>query len=628
MLINPVRLLSVEDNPGDARLLVELISGVDDQNAVAIGELTTVPSLAQAKIVLEQKSFDLILLDLSLPDSLGLDTVKKMQQLAPEIPIVVMSGIQDDAVGVQAVQAGAQDYLVKGYVDSRGLARAIRYAIERSQSQNALQKERNRAREYEIAATVIGRKNEEAMTISKMAYWDFDVSRQVFIFNQRFYTLHGITDCEHLQMNAATFISRYVHPEYSEQFQHILLNPDQTELAVQIQCQMVRTNGETFWVAIRFRRDIDSDSLFLRGVNQDITELKQAEKALRQSEYYLVTAQRLAHVGYWENDFVQKNIIWSAETYRIFGLEPSDEKQPLDFFWILVHPDDRDALISQWKTSLMNGQKYFESNFRIVPPDGAIRYVHTQGDVEYDEKKRPVRMIGAIQDVSEHIGAQQKIQAALEEKLVLLREVHHRVKNNLQAIISLIEMRIDNLYDPYTIQFLREIQEQARTMSLVYEQLYQSESLARIEMQSYLDKLTSNVIQAFGEGRNIVVEVQAAEIWLDVGAATPCGLIINELLTNALKHAFPPGYQGQPTIQVSFKRNEDHFALVVQDNGVGLPDNLELRQSRSMGLRLVKLWAEHQLGGKFSIQADPTSGAQFMILLNEMRKSIRSQIRV
>ena len=628
MLINPVRLLSVEDNPGDARLLVELISGVDDQNAVAIGELTTVPSLAQAKIVLEQKSFDLILLDLSLPDSLGLDTVKKMQQLAPEIPIVVMSGIQDDAVGVQAVQAGAQDYLVKGYVDSRGLARAIRYAIERSQSQNALQKERNRAREYEIAATVIGRKNEEAMTISKMAYWDFDVSRQVFIFNQRFYTLHGITDCEHLQMNAATFISRYVHPEYSEQFQHILLNPDQTELAVQIQCQMVRTNGETFWVAIRFRRDIDSDSLFLRGVNQDITELKQAEKALRQSEYYLVTAQRLAHVGYWENDFVQKNIIWSAETYRIFGLEPSDEKQPLDFFWILVHPDDRDALISQWKTSLMNGQKYFESNFRIVPPDGSIRYVHTQGDVEYDEKKRPVRMIGAIQDVSEHIGAQQKIQAALEEKLVLLREVHHRVKNNLQAIISLIEMRIDNLYDPYTIQFLREIQEQARTMSLVYEQLYQSESLARIEMQSYLDKLTSNVIQAFGEGRNIVVEVQAAEIWLDVGAATPCGLIINELLTNALKHAFPPGYQGQPTIQVSFKRNEDHFALVVQDNGVGLPDNLELRQSRSMGLRLVKLWAEHQLGGKFSIQADPTSGAQFMILLNEMRKSIRSQIRV
>ncbi len=600
MLIKPIRLLSVEDNPGDARLLVELISGIDGHTAIEIEELVTVPTIASAKQLLEQKAFDLILLDLTLPDSMGLDTVRTMQQIVPDMPIVVMSGIEDDLMGVRAVQAGAQDYLVKGMVDSRSLARSIRYAIERAQSQLALQKERNRAREYELAANLISRKNEEAMAISKMAYWDFDVRRQVFIFNERFYALHGITDSAHFQMDAPAFISRYVHPAYVEKFQHFLLNPIEAEQNVQIQCQMVRTNGEVFWVAIWFRCDIDPkyNTPVLSGVNQDITELKQAEKALLQSEQYLVTAQRLAQVGYWENDFVQKNITWSAETYRIFGIENLSEKQSLNFFWTYVHPDDKAGVMELWSNAITAGEKYFEANFRIVLPDGGIRYAHTQGDVEYDEQMRPLRMVGAIQDISEHINAQQKIQSALEEKLVLLREVHHRVKNNLQAIISLIEMRIDHLFDPYTIQFLREIQEQARTMSLVYEQLYQSDSLARVEMQIYLDKLTSNVLQAFGDGRFIEVQVDAAGIWLDVGAATPCGLIINELVTNALKHAFPPDFQGQPKIWVSFKRNEDHFALVVEDNGIGLPDNVELRQTRSMGLRLVKLWAVHQLGGQ------------------------------
>lgn len=489
-----IRLLNIEDNPGDARLLSELIAGIDYEGAVDIHELVTVPTLSEAWQVLKSSTFDLVLLDLTLPDSAGLDTVRKVQKAVPFLPIVVMSGIKDDLLGVQAVQAGAQDYLVKGNVDSQSLARSIRYALERMQSQIALQEERNRA--------------------------------------------------------------------------------------------------------------------------------KEAEQALLISQHYLITAQRLAHVGYLEMNFILNILICSDEASQILGLDSNAKNRSLEDLWLVIHPDDLLDLQEQWKHAIVQQDKYFDARCRVVLQNGSICFTHMQGGFEYDSEGNPVRMLGAIQDISDYISAQQKLQAALDDKLVLLREVHHRVKNNLQAIISLIEMRVDHLVDPHTIQFLREIQEQARTMSLVYEQLYQSENLARVEMQSYLDKLARNVLHAFGEGRRIDISIQALEVWLDVGSATPCGLIVNELVTNALKHAFPPEFAGIPKIQISFFNLERQFKLVVEDNGIGLPDNIELRQTRSMGLRLVKLWAKHQLGGEITIET--SDGSKFIIWFDEAHRIIKN----
>ncbi len=622
---NAVRLLSVEDNPGDARLLVELIRGIDTGGAVRIKELVSVKTLSEALQMQTSQAFDLVLLDLSLPDSSGLDTVRQMLQAAPRLPIVVMSGIQDELMGVQAVQAGAQDYLTKGDVDSRGLARSIRYAVERMQSQIALQEERNRAQAYEEEARLYSQKNEEAMEISRMAAWDFDFGTQTIEFSQRFADLHGITGANGFEMPAEDFVGKYVHPSYSARVRSIFFgaaHDSQKSQANQVQCQMMRSNGERFWVSIWFRMEAGANGSprTLHGVNQDITQLKQAELALQASEQYLVTAQRLAHIGYWEHDFIHPQTIWSDEACRILGLSNLNKNRRLEDVWKSVHPDDIHKVVLPWKDTVQNQERHYATNCRMLLPEGGTRSIQMQGDIEY-ENGQPARLIGAIQDVSEHILAQEKLQLALEEKLVLLREVHHRVKNNLQAIISLIEMRIDQMIDPYTIQFLREIQEQARTMSLVYEQLYQSDNLARVEMQTYLDKLTNNVIHAFGEGRFVLVDVQASGVWLEVGAATPCGLIVNELVTNSLKHAFPEDFAGQPAIQVSIHLQGEHFHLSVTDNGVGLPDNVELRQTRSMGLRLVKLWAVHQLGGEFTVNSE--NGTRYLITFDEMRKSIK-----
>ncbi|HNO30180.1 MAG TPA: sensor histidine kinase, partial [Anaerolineales bacterium] len=152
---------------------------------------------------------------------------------------------------------------------------------------------------------------------------------------------------------------------------------------------------------------------------------------------------------------------------------------------------------------------------------------------------------------------------------------------------------------------------QARTMSLVYEQLYQSENLARVKVPSYLHQLTGYILESFGKKSTHTLHLDVDDISLDVAQAMPCGLIINELYTNALKHAFPPGFQGDPVVRIELHQAGQEIRLTVSDNGAGLPQSLDWHKGRSLGMRLVNLWVTHQLGGTLEINS--TNGTTFLI---------------
>jgi two-component sensor histidine kinase len=220
-------------------------------------------------------------------------------------------------------------------------------------------------------------------------------------------------------------------------------------------------------------------------------------------------------------------------------------------------------------------------------------------------------LIAHAQDITKRKIEEEKMQAALAEKNVLLREVHHRVKNNLQAMIYLIEMQIEKLNDKKVQIFLREIQEQARTMALVYEQLYQSDYLAKVDMDGYLNNLISNVIQAFGFDKDVSYQVAANNVSLDVEIAMPCGLIINELLTNSLKYAFPAEFEHKPVLNVDISYKDKLIIISVSDNGIGLPNNFDWENTDSLGLKLVNFWVKYQLAG--TIKVDIENGTNFCI---------------
>ncbi len=370
-----MKILAIEDNLADAEILRELLG---DQRG-SLFEITHAGTLAAAKSLVPGGKIDFILLDLGLPDSQGIETLRAMRSVSSEIPIVVLTGFDDEETGMKALHEGAQDYLVKGQITGPSLSRSIRYANER----------------YRIDQDLI-RKNED-----------------------------------------------------------------------------------------------------LVAMNEEITaiseELRKSIEKLSQREHEL-------------ND-------------------------------------------------------------------------------------------------------------TLTEKEVLLSEIHHRVKNNLTAFISLLSL--ESAYDdsPAGLALKKDLQNRARSMALIHETLYRTKNYSRVNMDVYLSTLAGQIANSYETAKSVKTVVEAPGITLDLSRATPAGLIINELMTNSLKYAFPASFdcekvRGAPcTLGVSLTRDDGAYILTVRDNGIGLPDYLDVGTTKTLGLKLVNFLAKHQLRSSIEIHSD--KGAEF-----------------
>jgi PAS domain S-box-containing protein len=220
-------------------------------------------------------------------------------------------------------------------------------------------------------------------------------------------------------------------------------------------------------------------------------------------------------------------------------------------------------------------------------------------------------IVKVLHDITEHKRAEDQIKASLREKEVLLLEIHHRVKNNLQIVSSLLNMQARNAKDKDTIEILSESRDRIITMSLIHSQLYESKNLSEINMKGFMDKLLVQLLQISPvQDVKITPIVHTCDCSLPISIAVPVGLIVNELLSNASKHAFADRKEGE--IEVSLTASEDgKINLTVSDDGVGLPPGFDIDESKTLGLRLVKILAEDQLQGNIEVTSD--GGATFRI---------------
>ncbi len=218
--------------------------------------------------------------------------------------------------------------------------------------------------------------------------------------------------------------------------------------------------------------------------------------------------------------------------------------------------------------------------------------------------------------VDELTAKEQELSESLAEKEVLLSEIHHRVKNNLAAFISLLSL--DSPYDaanPAGRLFRLDLQNRARSMALVHETLYKTKTFSRVDMEIYLNTLVGQVVTSYSSPKKIRVLVEAEGMTLDLDRAMPCGLIITELVTNTLKYAFPPSFdckhqRNSPcTLRIAMTKSDDTNLLTVSDNGVGLPSGFDMKKIKTLGLKLVSFLAKYQL--KATIEVIPDSGAEF-----------------
>lgn len=217
-------------------------------------------------------------------------------------------------------------------------------------------------------------------------------------------------------------------------------------------------------------------------------------------------------------------------------------------------------------------------------------------------------------EVKERRQAEEQAKATLREKEVLLQEVHHRVKNNLQIISSLLALQANNISDPDIVDIFHDSENRVRSMALIHESLYRSDNLAEIDFGEYIRSLTQNLFNS-GDAkvRNIHYTISANTIWMEVSQAVPCGLILNELITNVLKHAFPHNQPGQVDIHLAAKEDKV-VSLRVQDNGIGFTANFDPETVTSLGLQLVHMLVD-QLGGKLKITEDNGSCFEIQFML-------------
>ncbi len=330
---------------------------------------------------------------------------------------------------------------------------------------------------------------------------------------------------------------------------------------------------------------------------QDITKRKQAENMLKEQVHFVQQLLDSIPVPVFFKDAEGCYLGCNSAFETFFGLSRSQvvgknvyaiaPKELADIY------HDSDALL------LRNpGTQLYEAV--IEHSDGSRHDVVFNKATFVDSDGRVAGIVGAIVEITERKNVEKRLQASLVEKEVLLKEVHHRVKNNLQIISTLLDLQSETMHDERLLGVFRESQDRIQTMALVHEKLYKSKDLASIDFTSYIEDLLSFLFSSYegGTGR-ISLLVDVGKVALDIDWAIPCGLIINELVSNALKYAFPDDRRGE--IAICFVVDEDDWiTLKVSDNGIGFPPALDPWQTETLGLQLVRLLVQ-QLQGEISL---------------------------
>jgi PAS domain S-box-containing protein len=369
-------------------------------------------------------------------------------------------------------------------------------------------------------------------------------------------------------------------------------------------------------------------------VEERTSELEKAYNSLKESEKSLSEAQKMAHIGNWNWNLVTGEVYWSNELYCIFGRSPQELSATYDEFLSYVHPDDRDRVNNAMKKGLNGGP--IAGDYRIILANGEERIVHTESEVVFYEENNPIQVKGTVQDITER----KKVEETLKKlEVIRKKEIHHRIKNNLQVISSLLDLQAEKfnnrecVKDSEIIEAFKESQDRVTSIALIHEELHEEEGTTdTLNFSLYLQRLAESLFQTYRFGNTkICLNLDLEEsIFFDMDTAVPLGMIVNELVSNSFKYAFTGRKTGE--IQIKLFRKEitseinskeeltqkgTKYTLIVSDNGTGIPKNIDFENPDTLGLQLVSILVD-QLEGKIKFERD--QGTEFTIWFNDIEK--------
>ena len=377
-------------------------------------------------------------------------------------------------------------------------------------------------------------------------------------------------------------------------FESMLMTRNGTPIPVEIVCKIIEYSGRPA----------------ILSTVRDITERRLAKEALLESETRYQMIGDLVPFGVWACD-AQGNFTYLSDSFlSVLGITLEDCRKT---GWMHLLPrEDYDRTVADWRQCIQTGG-FWDYEYRIVDKNGKAFIVLSRGAPHTDSAGNITSWVGLHLDITERKRYEERLETSLREKEVIIKEVHHRVKNNMQVISGFLELQSNYIDDPQAIEKLNESQRRVRTMALVHEKLYQSKSLGVINAAEYIKSLVADLMNSYTISTPVDVSVGVDDVSINLDMAIPCGLIINELVTNSLKYAFSG--RGSGKLAVTMHHQADHtFCLTVRDDGVGLPPDYEARSTASLGTQLVSVLVR-QLGGTMKTETD--HGARFTITFPE-----------
>jgi PAS domain S-box-containing protein len=371
-------------------------------------------------------------------------------------------------------------------------------------------------------------------------------------------------------------------------------------------------NTKRYYNAIAYSPEKGKFAMIFR----DITDKKIAEEALQASEEKHRTLFETMTQGVVYQD-AKGNIIsanTAAEEVLGMTLDQMMGRTSMDPRWRSIHEDGSDFTGETHPSmiALKTGDEVRNVVMGVFHPKKEKHvWININAVPQFrNGDKEPYQVYTTFEDITDRRETQEHIKASLQEKELLLKEIHHRVKNNLQVISSMLSLQSMHIMDDDLKAMFRESQGRVQTMAIVHEKMYQSADLSKIGFADYIKDLTNELFVSYGvDSSRITSEVNVEDIKLGVDVAIPCGLIVNELISNSLKHAFPNGEKGEITIDLN-KDDDNKFKLIVGDNGVGFPKGIDFKKMESLGLRLVNTLVD-QLRG--TIELENNEGTKFKI---------------
>ena len=603
-----VNILIVDDHE-ETLLALEAVLSQSNYNIVkaASGE--------DALRCLMRFDFALILLDVKLPILSGFEVARLIRQRERNryVPIIFITGVDKDADSIsEGYMAGAVDYLMKP-VDADILRAKVSFFIDLYIKQEALQQAgKHFSNLYETGNLIVWRA--EARTLR----FQFVSSEAEKILG---YPVENWIEDEN-------FFVTHLHQQDNKWVVSSMLRAAHEKVPVEIEYRMIAQDGQIHWFhnVIRVPKDDESASELI-GIMLDISERKEAEETIRlanedlerrvrERTSELEKAERTAtdaRQRYQELVEGLDAIVWeampstltftyvSSKAETILGYPPSQWTANPKFWKNIIHPDDRDRIIRQLTD--LNMERALE--YRVLTSDGRVLWMNNLIGLTEPSRESNQRLRGIMIDITERKRMDTLLKKSLEEKELLLKEIHHRVKNNLQIISSLLNLQKNYVGSDECRGVLDESQTRVHSMALIHEMLYQTDNLTEVHFSDYVRDLSNFLFRSYGvDPARVKLHVDSNAI-LNIDTAIPCGLIVSELLTNALKYAFVNREGGE--ISIETRQLDDLLELKVQDDGIGLPENLDVKNTQSLGMRLVNTLAK-QLRGNIEMSKSPGTG--------------------